>query len=220
MAVTKMSKMLMVGAVTAGVFGASSATEAAMIMSYDLNPPTGAQVQQAGNTTADNGSSTVWVGQSFKWDTNLALKSITVQDNNGQAKVRDGTLYLFSFTSEANALSFTSPNSLISDTYSRSTPLGNDVYLTHTFDTPVALTSGSYYAFAFSANANHAYKVQNSNPYAFGSGAKYDTATSTWTLMGSSRDMTFYLTAIPEPASLSLLAIGGLALLRRTRRVG
>ncbi len=213
---TKLRYILAASAIS---ISAAASADAAIITAASGSPPAGALIEQAlnGQNDAVNGAS-FEIGQSFLWTSDAGLASITVQDHNGQARTRDGFLRIYAFASQADALSFTNPSEIFEEAFDRDPTGGaSSDYLRHTFTNPVSLVNGSYYAFTFeeSLGANQAYKAANNNPYAEGVLARFDG--TNWTLGVNNRDMTFYLDAVPEPASAAFLAaaLGGLSLRRR-----
>lgn len=94
-------------------------------------------------------------------------------------------------------------------------------YLTFTFDQPVTLNAGSYYAIqiGFTELApNQSFNVATGNDYANGRAFYYANSpnASVMNYIGQSTDLKMVLQTIPEPGSVLMLGVGvGLFLLRR-----
>lgn len=182
------------------------------------------------------------IAQSFLASSSFTLDSITMLLNDsgsavgngsgtGQTNTQGATFTISIYSSTTNRFDQSSTTQLVSSQsgtlpttgFTGSNVRGN--YITFDLGSNVALTSGLYYAFAFSfptaATDRSLQFVVNGNTlsttgyaYTFTNAAS---SPGSWTANGGN-DYAFYLTAVPEPGTFALAGLGTLVLLIRRRR--
>ena len=228
-------KMISIVAVAGLVLALTGSAPGAMIISMSSSAPTAnvAISQTGGGTlqqfnysqTGDNMPRDA--GQSFLVGPGgLTLDKITVNLNRLNTPNYDGksmTLEIFTLTDGSdftpNSTVSTEGGSFLADMQSQYN--SNNTYLT--FDiTDVALSAGQQYGFLLMHDANVGAYDMRVHRNSAGEGGYTDgigivqLQSTTFSAMGG--DLEFYLQAVPEPATMSLLALGGLAVLRRRRK--
>lgn len=182
------------------------------------------------------------IAQSFQASSSFTLDSITMLLNDSGSAVGNGsgtgntntqgaTFTLTIYSSTTNRFDLSSTTQLVSSqtgTLPTTGFTGSNVrgdYITFDLGSNIALTSGLYYAFAFSfptaATDRSLQFVVNGNTlsttgyaYTFTNSAS---SPGSWTANGGN-DYAFYLTAVPEPGTFALAGLGLMVLLIRRRR--
>ena len=189
--------------------------------------PSGSNLSQPNNSSniSSGVGNDVALARVIQWNSNQDIASVTFQDNNGQMLKTNLVLTFWSFADETAASNFSSPNQIAEFTGLSALPAAigsaNDDYITFSIGSTVGLTNNEWYAFGLSSGAgsNIAAKTgANDSNSGTAISWDYDLDTATADSTQQDRDLTFYTTAIPEPASLALLfgvAGLGMAVFRR-----
>jgi hypothetical protein len=152
--------------------------------------------------------------QSFTWTSTDALSNVTLYA--GVSYVNDFTLSVVRLNAAGeNPLTWDVAETLFTDSYTLPTGASITPLTTLTLDVgSIALTENGLYGLQVASTGNTVLAVNgNEDAYAGGVSMRDD-----GTLNNFSGDWGMELNAVPEPASLSLLMLGGVALLRRSRR--
>lgn len=164
-------------------------------------------------------------GQTFTPITNLSLSALTIKGfANTSASfggVNTGTWTVtISRVDPGNVLT-----RLDQETANPSAVTDGSAYITLALDTPVALTGGTQYAFdIFSSTGYFGLAKSSTDVYAGGSAIQHGTTSRTSADAASVAniqgvDRTFFINpSVPEPGSIALVALGGIATMLRRRR--
>lgn len=221
----------------------SSASRGGAI-SQSASAPVGAVVSHETNTgsavpfrTTDNPGSNRLIAQSFTMTQSASIAAIALKSNNTGAGASNVYPAAGTHVIQIAIMQDTNGNDIgdaqvggISTFDVAGLTLTHNNYVTFTLDAPVNLVNGQKYSFevffttADTANGFGFWRSNNNNSYAGGSFAAYNNVLNspfpggdTNLATDTTRDVTFFVLPVPEPAALLPAALGLLALRRPAR---
>ena len=205
-----------------------SIASASVVLSASATAPTDnvaiSQTVATGSNDAKMPDSGLYeAAQTFTPAQSFTLDKVTVLARAGEDNLPTTvTLGFKLFQANADG-SYSASNVILSDTAIAMPSDGTGTGRYFTFDLPdQLLNAGTTYGFSMwvtsgSSAGNHNLVVANSNPYADGTSVRLNHS-GTINANQTADDLVFYAQSVPEPATMSLLAIGAVAGLIRRRK--
>ncbi len=238
--VTALAFVGLAASATASVLTASPTAPSGPLVKV-AHPNTGVPFTNERDLRYRTGGADRDLGQTFTAPENFTAASVTVRisannANSMQSGVYDQTLTLrFYNVTDAttyDAANFT-PNGVYNYTFPSSGSVNIGDYLTFQLDSGIALTSGNVYGFVLQWDteaANKIVKLHHNGAFTgysggvgieqnFGSGTGDVRPALAFTQLDGTagRDLTFFVTAIPEPGALAVIGVGLAAMIVRRR---